>query len=195
MDPGVTAWLDPDNNQAFLAGKVSATVNVNTIYLAARAAAADRSRQEEAHREHGPRQLAVGAGRALRQLQHQPVGGLRVQQEPRGQHGVPARLASTRSSSSPWTKTGQSYFIPPFKGLEKEDVWPDDPKLKIFRELNKVNRLPGTPDRPTPAAAEAVNKFVLVDMFANAATGQDEAGRGGRMGGERIQAGRREGLR
>ena len=39
MDPGVTAWLDPDNNQAFLAGKVSATVNVNTIYLAARAAA------------------------------------------------------------------------------------------------------------------------------------------------------------
>src|SRR5262245_46930306 len=39
MDPGVTAWLDPDNNQAFLAGKVSATVNVNTIYLAARTAA------------------------------------------------------------------------------------------------------------------------------------------------------------
>jgi multiple sugar transport system substrate-binding protein len=39
MDPGVTAWLDPDNNQAFLAGKVSATVNVNTVYLAARAAA------------------------------------------------------------------------------------------------------------------------------------------------------------
>src|SRR5205814_1287648 len=36
MDPGVTAWLDPDNNQAFLAGKVSATTNVNTIYLAAR---------------------------------------------------------------------------------------------------------------------------------------------------------------
>jgi hypothetical protein len=39
MDPGVTAWLDPDNNQAFLAGKVSATVHVNTVYLAARAAA------------------------------------------------------------------------------------------------------------------------------------------------------------
>ena len=37
--PGTTAWLDPDNNQAFLAGKCSATVNVNTIYLAARAAA------------------------------------------------------------------------------------------------------------------------------------------------------------
>src|SRR5687768_401156 len=40
MDPAVTAWLDPDNNQAFIAGKVSATTNVNTIYLAARDAAA-----------------------------------------------------------------------------------------------------------------------------------------------------------
>ena len=38
--PGTTAWLDPDNNQAFLTGKISATVNVNTIYLASRTAAA-----------------------------------------------------------------------------------------------------------------------------------------------------------
>ena len=29
--PGTTAWLDADNNQAFLASKISATVNVNTI--------------------------------------------------------------------------------------------------------------------------------------------------------------------
>jgi len=44
--PGTTAWLDPDNNQAFLAGKCSATVNVNTIYLASRTAAAtDPSRK------------------------------------------------------------------------------------------------------------------------------------------------------
>ncbi|MDP8924920.1 MAG: hypothetical protein M3O34_18890 [Chloroflexota bacterium] len=52
------------------------------------------------------------------------------------------------------------------------DVWPDDPKLTIFRELNKVNRLPGTPGPPTRAAAQAVYDFVLVDMFAKAATGQ-----------------------
>ena len=49
-----------------------------------------------------------------------------------------------------WTKAGQSYFIPPLKGIENADVWPDDPKLKIFRELNKVNRLPGTPGPADP---------------------------------------------
>ena len=45
-------------------------------------------------------------------------------------------------------------------------------KLKIFRELNKINRLPGYSGPPSPAAAEAVNKYVLVDMFAKACTGQ-----------------------
>ncbi len=35
-----------------------------------------------------------------------------------------------------------------------------------------MNRLAGYAGPPTPAAAEAVNKFVLVDMFAKAATGQ-----------------------
>jgi ABC-type glycerol-3-phosphate transport system substrate-binding protein len=71
-----------------------------------------------------------------------------------------------------WTKVGQSYFIPPLKGIENRDVWPDDPKLKIFRELNKVNRLPGTPGPPTRSAAQAVYNFVISDMFANAATGK-----------------------
>ncbi|MDP8924921.1 MAG: extracellular solute-binding protein, partial [Chloroflexota bacterium] len=51
MDQGTTAWLDPDNNQAFLAGKVAATVNVNTIYLAARAAANDPAKPDAAKKE------------------------------------------------------------------------------------------------------------------------------------------------
>ena len=52
------------------------------------------------------------------------------------------------------------------------EAWPDDPKLKIFRELNKINRLPGYAGPPSAAATDAVNKFVLVDMFANAVTGK-----------------------
>jgi multiple sugar transport system substrate-binding protein len=51
-------------------------------------------------------------------------------------------------------------------------VWPDDPKLKIFRELNKLNRLEGYAGPPTPSAAEAVSKYIMVDMFAKACTRQ-----------------------
>ena len=71
-----------------------------------------------------------------------------------------------------WTKTGQSYFLPQLAGFDAEDVWPTDPKLRIFRDLNNINRLPGYAGPPSPAAAEAVNKYILVDMFAKACTGQ-----------------------
>ncbi len=170
MVPGVTAWLDPDNNQAFLAGKVSATVNVNTIYLAARTA-----RRPTRPRRRSSTTWTTRTGRRGR-----PAGS-GTTTSTCGPASPPARTArassrscarGTTGASSRWTKAGQSYFIPPFGGFDKEDVWPDDPKLKIFRELNKLNRLAGYAGPPTPAAAEAVNKFVLVNMFAKAATGQ-----------------------
>ena len=169
--PGTTAWLDPDNNQAFLSGKCSATVNVNTIYLASRAAAAtDPARKNIVdNMDHGlwPR------GPAGRFANYNINVWLPFASSPNreGQKHF-LRAWHSRSFLPKWTKTGQSYFIPTFAGFDKEDVWPEDPKLKIFRELNKINRLPGHAGPPSPAAAEAVNKYVLVDMFAKACTGQ-----------------------
>ena len=93
MDPGVTAWLDPDNNQAFLAGKVSATVNVNTVYLAARAAApTDPAKKTLIDNMDHANWPAGPAGR----FGHYNINlwaGFAVQQEPRGTAGVPAGLA------------------------------------------------------------------------------------------------------
>lgn len=169
--PGTTAWLDPDNNQAFLAGKVSATVNVNTIYLASRkAAATDPARKlmiENMDHGNWPR------GPAGRFANYNINVWLPFASSPNkaGQlHFL--REWYSRKFLLNWTKTGQSYFIPTFAGFDKEDVWPDDPKLKIFRELNKLNRLAGYAGPPTPIAAEAVNKYILVDMFAKACTGE-----------------------
>lgn len=169
--PGTTAWLDPDNNQAFLAGKCSATVNVNTIYLASRAAAptnpAMRKIAETMDHGNWPR------GPAGRYASYNINVWLPFasSQNRAGQLAF-LRAFYDRSFLLSWTKTGQSYFIPTFAGMEREDVWPDDPKLRIFRELNKLNRLEGYAGPPTPAAAEAVSKYILVDMYAKACTGQ-----------------------
>jgi len=169
LDPGVVAWLDPDNNQAFLSGAVSATVNVNTIYLAARAATNDPNRQAIAQAMDHANWPAGPAGR----FGHYNINLWAAFSHSQNREGQKAFLRAwhDRRFLSEWTKTGQSYFIPPLKGMEDADVWPSDPKLAIFRELNKINRLAGWPGPPTRAAAEAVNKFVLVDMFAQACTG------------------------
>jgi multiple sugar transport system substrate-binding protein len=169
--PGTTAWLDPDNNQAFLAGKCSATVNVNTIYLASRAAAAtDPGRKmliENMDHANWP------SGPAGRFANYNINVWLPFASSPNkaGQREF-LKAWYSRGFLPKWTKTGQSYFIPQLAGFDREDVWPDDPKLKIFRELNKINRLPGYAGPASPAAAEAVNKYILVDMFAKACTGQ-----------------------
>ncbi len=167
--PGTTAWLDPDNNQAFLSGKCSATVNVNTIYLASRAAT-DPARQNIAkNMDHGlwPR---GPAGRFANYNINVWLPFASSQNKEGQKHFL--RAWYDRKFLLPWTKVGQSYFIPTFTGFEKEDVWPEDPKLRIFRDLNKINRLPGYSGPPSQAAAEAVSKYVLVDMFAKACTGQ-----------------------
>ena len=175
MDQGSTAWLDPDNNQAFLAGKISATVNVNTIYLAARTAANDAAKPDASKKEliETMDHANWPSGPAGRFGQYNiNLWGLFASSK-----NVEGGKAFLRAWHQPefldkWTKVGQSYFIPPLKGIENRDVWPDDPKLKIFRELNKVNRLPGTPGPPTRSAAQAVYNFIIADMFAAAATGK-----------------------
>lgn len=167
--PGTTAWLDADNNQAFLASRISATVNVNTIYLASRAAADPARKAVADNMNHGlwPR---GPAGR----FANYNINVWLPFASSQNQEGQRAFLRAwySRNFLPNWTKTGQSYFIPTFAGFDKEDVWPADPKLQIFRELNKLNRLPGHSGPPTPAAAEAVSKYILVDMFAKACTGQ-----------------------
>jgi hypothetical protein len=169
--PGTTAWLDPDNNQAFLASKVSATVNVNTIYLASRAAAAtDAARKNIVDNMDHANWPAGPAGRFAN---YNINVWLPFASSPNkaGQREF-LKAWYSRTFLPKWTKVGQSYFIPQLAGFDSEDVWPEDPKLKIFRDLNKINRLPGYGGPPTPVAAEAVNKYILVDMFAKACTGQ-----------------------
>jgi multiple sugar transport system substrate-binding protein len=169
--PGTTAWLDADNNQAFLASKVSATVNVNTIYLASRAAAAtDPARKFIIdNMEHGQ----WPSGPAGRFACYNVNVWLPLASSPNKAGQLEFLKAwYSRSFLPQWTKVGESYFIPQLAGFDKEDVWPSDPKLRIFRELNKINRLPGYAGPPSAAAAEAVNKYILVDMFAKACTGQ-----------------------
>ncbi|HUX86012.1 MAG TPA: ABC transporter substrate-binding protein [Chloroflexota bacterium] len=169
MTPAVLSWLDPDNNQAFLAEQVSGTTNVNTIYLAGRDSK-DPAQQKIAKAMDFANWPQGPAGRyGCFNINH--WAGFGATKNP---DGVNAFMAAwfDKKFLVPWTKTGQSYFIPALNDIATEDAWPDDPKLKIFRELNKINRMLGWAGPPTRAVAESVAKFTLTDMFAQAVTGK-----------------------
>ncbi len=169
MPSAVLSWLDPDNNQAFLAEQVSATTNVNTIYLAGR-----DSKDANQKRIATAMDFAIWpqgpAGRfGCFNINH--WAGFASTKNP---DGVNAFLAAwfDKKFLVPWTKTGNSYFVPALNDIETEDAWPDDPKLKIFRNLNKINRMLGWQGPPTRAVAESISKFTLTDMFVQAVTGK-----------------------
>ncbi|HEY3078687.1 MAG TPA: extracellular solute-binding protein [Chloroflexota bacterium] len=171
LDPASLAWLDPDNNQAFLAGKVSAMTNVNTVYLAARDAAATDPEKKKLIENMDHANWPSGPAGRVASHNINLWAGFGNSKNRDGQFAF-FRGWFDKKFLVPYTKVGQSYFIPPLADIEKEDAWPDDPKLKIFRELNKINRVIGWEGPPTRAVAEMVSKFVLVDMYAQAVTGK-----------------------
>ena len=46
-----------------------------------------------------------------------------------------------------------------------------DPKLAPFKESSKFGRWPGYPGQPSRKASEALVKYILVDMYAQAIKG------------------------
>src|SRR5437868_13789390 len=119
MDPAVLGYLDPDNNQAFLTEQISATVNVNTIYLGARDAAdqkgdVDKKRiadaMDHANWPSGP------AGR-FANYNINLWAGFADSPNPDGARAF-LRAFFDKKCMVPLAKTGRSYFIPNFKVLD-----------------------------------------------------------------------------
>jgi multiple sugar transport system substrate-binding protein len=54
---------------------------------------------------------------------------------------------------------------------EKHPLWEKDPKLITFKEAPKFGRWTGYPGPPSRKASEALVKYILVDMYAQAIKG------------------------
>src|SRR5207302_685801 len=63
------------------------------------------------------------------------------------------------------------YTVGPTPYWGKHPLWEKDPKLIPFREASKFGRWPGYPGPPSRKASEALVKYILVDMYAQAIKG------------------------
>ena len=72
---------------------------------------------------------------------------------------------------SAWIGEGEGLMAGLLNCYEDDPVWKKDPKLEVIREIPKYVRMPGYPGPPTRYAAEAMVKYVIVNMFARAAKG------------------------
>ena len=63
------------------------------------------------------------------------------------------------------------YLMGPTPFWEKHALWEKDPKLAPFKESVKFGRSPGWPGPPSRKASEALVKYIMVDMYAQAIKG------------------------
>jgi len=177
-DPGEVAYDDAANNAAFLAGKISMTANVNTIYLPAK--------------KNNP---AVAAGMNHALPPKGPAGRFGYGQLPWWgilNHTQGADLDAAKDlmkqffsikNFSAFYKAGQGYILPLLPKYESEPIWPTDPKLAIAKEMFKL-ALPAGYALPnqTKLAALIQDKIIIGKLFSQAlVTGDAKAALAGVM--------------
>lgn len=165
--PGTASWNDGSNNKAFLGGDLYLTNNGISIY-----AAAQRDNMMD---------IANDMDHAL--WPEGPVGF------PTEFHIAYPMLAFTYTkypnackafieymmspeAYGPWLTGAVGYLTQSLNAYESLPVWTDDPKRTVFRDAAKRTLTAGYKGSVGEKAAAALAEFIVLDMFANYATGR-----------------------
>ncbi len=172
-DEGGFAWDDTNNNRAFLAGEISATLNGASIYIAAKRG------QEKIKDEKGEPML--------RDIDHAPIpkgpaGGVAYHvafSHAVMKYGKNQKLAKDflkwldgKEQFSKWFEVAEGFSVGSTKYWEQHPLWDKiDAPMKIYRQAAASSRMFGYAGPPSAKATEVYSKYIIVDMFAKAAQG------------------------
>jgi multiple sugar transport system substrate-binding protein len=164
LDEGGLAWDDTSNNRAYLAGTISATINGASIYFVAKRQFPDIAKVT------GHGQMPKGPSGRFYNIGGQ---GRAVMKYSKNQQVAREflRWFMDRPQYDKWMAANDGYVVGPTPYWEKHSLWEKDPKLVPFKEAVKFGRWPGYPGQPSRKASEALVKYILVDMYAQAIKG------------------------
>src|SRR5882762_5869336 len=171
-DEGGLAWDDSSNNRAFLSGTISCTNNGASIYLEAKRKPDSYLTEKGApiwqDTLHAP--LPKGAGGQFNlpfPFTNLLMGYSKNQKAAKDF----LRWVNSKEVFDQWFSSQQGYTDGATKDWEKHKLWNDDPVMLPFRAIPLTGRLVGYAGPPSRAAAEAVTKYIIVDMYAKAVQG------------------------
>jgi multiple sugar transport system substrate-binding protein len=172
-DEGGLAWDDTNNNRAFLAGEISATLNGASIYLTAK-------RQQD--------KMKDDKGEPLwRDVQHGPIPA-----GPKGSaayhvafsHGVMKysknqkvakdflKWLHSKDQFGKWFEIESGYTVGSNRFWEQHPMWANvDDAMKGYRTAAAASRMIGYAGPPSAKATEVYTKYIIVDMYAKAVQG------------------------
>ena len=172
-DEGGLAWDDTNNNRAFHAGEVSATLNGASIYIVAK-------RQKEKIKDDKGEPMYLDIGHAP--LPAGPSGAYLLflnQSDAIMKYSKNQKLAKDflrwihkSDNYGKWFTSQEGYSVGATKAWENNPMWGKlDEPLKMFRTAARNTRLFGYAGPSTAHATEAFTKYVVTDMYAKAVQG------------------------
>ncbi|MBM3221111.1 MAG: extracellular solute-binding protein [Candidatus Rokubacteria bacterium] len=173
-DEGGLAWDDTNNNRAFHAGELSATLNGASIYIVAK-------RQKDKLKDEKGEPLFQDIDHAAL-LPKGPAGQFALYVP--FQHSVMKYSKNQKLAKDflkwlhqdvnyeKWFQVNEGYSVGSTKKWEEHPMWAKiDKPLQVFRQAARQTRMLGYPGPATGKATEAYTKYVIVDMYAKAVQG------------------------
>jgi multiple sugar transport system substrate-binding protein len=161
MISGVSSWLDPNNNRAFLSGKVSVVQNGISVWYVAQNKFKDIADDvRTAPNPIGP----VGHGTTFNLFTQAFV--FKYSQYPNAAREY-LRFMLEKPQTDPWVTAMKGYVTPALKGYADLPVWTSNPNITPYRDVFKGTHFDGWAGSPGKEAARALHEFIVVDMFAD----------------------------
>jgi multiple sugar transport system substrate-binding protein len=177
---GTLTWLDPSNNKAFLAGECSLTGNGISIYFVAKTSSDPKLQEIAKDMDHSHYPIGP-VGRPTEQNLMLQAFVFKFTKYPNAAKEY-LRFMWEKEQFGPWMEASLGYVSQPLRYYENNPVWTSDPKAKPFSEVSKLILQNGYAGPLGFASAAVIGDFIVVDMFAEAASGaqspKDAAKRG-----------------
>ena len=160
-------WLDPDNNQAYHADQISATLNGASIYIR------EVVEFKKFDQVTGVAPMPSGPKGTFTLNLTMNHAIMRWSKE---QETAKAFLLALmeKATYSTWLAAARGYNSGVFEALYDDPVWKSDPKLVAFRDVvvgpgsKPIGNWPGWPARPSKWTSQSQTQYVIADMFAKA---------------------------
>jgi len=172
-DEGGLAWDDTNNNRAFHAGEISATLNGASIYIVAKRQK-DKIKDEKGEPmfqdiDHAP--LPAGPAGAYLLFLNQSDAVMKYSKNQKLAKDF-LRWVHKKENYGKWFTSQEGYSVGATKAWENEPMWGKlDEPLKMFRTAARNTRLFGFAGPSTAKATEAFTKYIVTDMYAKAVQG------------------------
>jgi multiple sugar transport system substrate-binding protein len=167
--PGTLSWLDPNNNKAFLAGDISLTLNGVSVYYVAKTSKEEALRKLIADIQHV--NMPVGpSGKPAELNPFTPMFVFKYTKYPNAAKEY-MRFMMEREQYEAWQSASLGYVQQPLKAYGETKFWNSDPKLLPYRNVPALTRDNGYAGKLGSASAGVMADYIVVNMFAQAASG------------------------